>query len=148
MVSLPLDDYRDDAMLTAAASNALAQNITPPRTLEAAASDGNIWLTGVVQQGPHRRDAEMTIAPLPGVRGIADDVEIVSDAPGAAESPNVSARRWSGPHHVRRQRNIRARPATARSRSLATSCPGRSATRLSMRPGAARAPSRCAMRLK
>jgi osmotically-inducible protein OsmY len=47
-VALPDSDYRDDPMLTTAANNALALNVTVPAEIEASASDGNIWLTGTV----------------------------------------------------------------------------------------------------
>src|SRR6266513_2651251 len=41
-VVLPDSDYRDDAMLTTAANNALMQNITVPDGVEATAYDGNL----------------------------------------------------------------------------------------------------------
>jgi osmotically-inducible protein OsmY len=47
-VVLPPDDYRDDAMLTTAANNALALNVTVPDGVEATARDGNLTLTGTV----------------------------------------------------------------------------------------------------
>jgi osmotically-inducible protein OsmY len=84
MVSLPPSDYRDDPLLTTAANNALTQNVTLPRTLEASASEGNVWLTGWVPHGSQRQDAEMAIAPLPGVRSIADDIEVISDTAAVA----------------------------------------------------------------
>jgi osmotically-inducible protein OsmY len=83
MVALPADDYRDDPMLTTAANNALALNITVPGGVEATASDGNIWLTGTVSYGYQRAAAEQTIAGLTGVRNITDDIEIFSDAQAA-----------------------------------------------------------------
>src|SRR5579862_1351824 len=51
-VVLSDDDYRDDAMLTTAANNALAQNVTVPDGVEATAKDGNLTLTGSVKYGP------------------------------------------------------------------------------------------------
>ena len=48
-VVLPDADYRDDAMLTTAANNALALNITVPDGVEATARDGNLMLTGHVR---------------------------------------------------------------------------------------------------
>jgi BON domain len=42
MVVLPPGDCGDDAMLTTAASNAVALNITVPSGVEASASDGNV----------------------------------------------------------------------------------------------------------
>ena len=47
-VVLPDADFRDDAMLTTAANNALALNVTVPDGVEAAAEDGNLTLTGHV----------------------------------------------------------------------------------------------------
>ena len=50
-VALPDGDYRDDARLTTAANNALAQNVTVPDSVEAIAEDGNVTLTGMVSSG-------------------------------------------------------------------------------------------------
>jgi osmotically-inducible protein OsmY len=83
MVVLPAADYRDDAMLTTAANNALAQNVNVPAGLEASASDGDVWLTGMVSNGFERDAAEQAIAVLPGVRNIIDDIEIFSDVEAA-----------------------------------------------------------------
>jgi osmotically-inducible protein OsmY len=79
MVDLPVTDYRDDPMLTTAANNALALTVTVPGTVEASASDGNVWLTGTVGNRFQRDEAERSVAVLTGVRGIADDIEIFSD---------------------------------------------------------------------
>jgi osmotically-inducible protein OsmY len=48
-VVLPDGDYRDDAMLTTAANNALTLNVTVPDGIEATAVDGNVTLTGMVK---------------------------------------------------------------------------------------------------
>ena len=56
-VVLPPGNYRDDAMLTTAANNALAMNITVPDGVEATASDGNVELTGTVKHGLQRAAA-------------------------------------------------------------------------------------------
>jgi osmotically-inducible protein OsmY len=79
-VVLPPGDYRDDAMLTTAANNALAANITVPDTVEATAHDGNLTLTGTVQYGAQRGAAESAVARLTGVRNIRDDIAIWVDA--------------------------------------------------------------------
>src|SRR5712671_7315782 len=50
-VVLPDGDYRDDPMLTTAANNALALNVTAPDGVEATALDGNLILTGTVSYG-------------------------------------------------------------------------------------------------
>ncbi len=83
MVVLPASDDRDDPILTTAANNALALNITVPSGVEASASDGDIWLTGAVSYGFQRVAAEQTIAGLPGVRNIINDIEVFNDAEAA-----------------------------------------------------------------
>src|SRR3974390_2142344 len=57
-VVLPPGNERDDAMLTTAANNALALNITVPDGVEATAWDGNLQLTGTVGYGSQRAGAE------------------------------------------------------------------------------------------
>jgi len=79
-VVLPTGDYRDDAMLTTAANNALTMNITVPDGVEASAADGNVELTGIVKYGAQRDAAESAVAGLTGVRNIRDDIEIIHDA--------------------------------------------------------------------
>jgi osmotically-inducible protein OsmY len=79
-VVLPGEDYRDDAMLTTAANNALTLNITVPDGVEVAARDGNLTLTGAVEYGRQRKVAELAVAGLVGVRNIKDDIEISYDA--------------------------------------------------------------------
>jgi osmotically-inducible protein OsmY len=83
MVELPLADSRDDPMLTTAANNALALTVTVPGSVEASASDGNVWLTGMVGNRFQRDAAEQAVAGLTGVRGIVDDIEIFSDLEAA-----------------------------------------------------------------
>jgi osmotically-inducible protein OsmY len=75
-VVLSDSDYRDDAKLTTAANNALAANITVPDTVEAAAEDGNITLTGTVAYGTERAAAETAVSGLIGVRNVSNDIEI------------------------------------------------------------------------
>src|SRR5215471_14866900 len=79
-VVLPPGNYRDDAMLTTAANNALAMNITVPDGVEATAYDGNVELTGIVKHGPQRAAAELAVAGLTGVRNVRNDIEIGYDA--------------------------------------------------------------------
>ncbi len=79
-VVLPPGDYRDDAMLTTAANNALTLNVTVPDGVEATARDGNLTLTGTVTYGPQRTAAESAVAGLTGVRNIRNDIEIAYDA--------------------------------------------------------------------
>src|SRR5215467_13230478 len=71
-VVLPPGNYRDDAMLTTAANNALAANVTVPDGVEATAYDGNVELTGTVKHGPERTAAELAVAGLICVRNARD----------------------------------------------------------------------------
>ena len=79
-VVLPDEDYRDDAMLTTAANNALTLNVTVPDGVEATADDGNLTLTGAVEYGRQRKAAELAVAGLVGVRNVKDDIDISYDA--------------------------------------------------------------------
>jgi osmotically-inducible protein OsmY len=84
MVDVPFGNYRDDALLTTDANNALAMNVSvPPGSVVASASEGDIWLTGRVGNRFQRDAAEQAVAGLTGVRGIADDIEIFSDIEAA-----------------------------------------------------------------
>lgn len=83
MVDLPFADYRDDALLTTDANNALAMAVSVPRSVEASASEGDVWLTGMVGNRFQRDEAERAVAGMPGVRGIVDDIEIYSDLEAA-----------------------------------------------------------------
>ena len=78
-VVLPDADFRDDSMLTTAANNALALNVTVPDGVEATAQDGNLTLTGTVGFGAERSAAELAVAGLTGVRNVRDDIEISYD---------------------------------------------------------------------
>jgi len=79
-VVLPDEDYRDDAILTTTANNALTLNITVPDSVEATARDGNLTLTGAVKYGRQRKAAELAVAGLTGVRSVKDDIDISYDA--------------------------------------------------------------------
>ena len=79
-VVLPDADYRDDAMLTTAANNALTLNVTVPDGVEATARDGNLTLTGVVEYGRQREAAELAVAGLTGVRNVRNDIDVSYDA--------------------------------------------------------------------
>ena len=79
-VVLSDDHYRDDAMLTTSANNALTLNITVPDGVEATAVDGNVTLTGVVAYGKQREAAELAVSGLTGVRNVRDDIDISNDA--------------------------------------------------------------------
>jgi osmotically-inducible protein OsmY len=78
-VVLPDADFRDDAMLTTAANNALAQNVTVPDGVEATALDGNVTLTGTVSYGAERAAAETAVSGLIGLRNVRNDIEISYD---------------------------------------------------------------------
>ena len=79
-VVLPDNDYRDDAMLTTAANNALTLNITVPDGVEANARDGNLTLTGTAAYNSQRAAAELAVAGLTGIRNVRDDIDIAYDA--------------------------------------------------------------------
>ena len=79
-VVLPSGDYRDDAMLTTMANNALTLNISVPDGVEATAENGNLTLTGTVSYGTERTAAEDAVAGLTGVRNLSDDIMISNDA--------------------------------------------------------------------
>ena len=79
-VVLPDSDYRDDAMLTTAANNALTLNITVPDGVEATARDGNLTLTGTAAYNSQRAAAELAVAGLTGIRNVRDDIDIAYDA--------------------------------------------------------------------
>ena len=79
-VVLPDAGYRDDALLTTAANNALAASVVVPDGVEATASDGNLTLTGAVRFAAQRDAAELAVAGLTGVRNVRDDIEIIPDA--------------------------------------------------------------------
>ncbi len=76
-VVLPEGDYRDDAKLTTAANNALAQNVTVPDSVEATAADGNLTLAGTVSYGTQRAAAETAVSGLIGVRNVWNEIAIV-----------------------------------------------------------------------
>jgi len=82
-VVLPDQDFRDDAMLTTAANNALTLNVTVPDGVEATAEDGNVTLTGTVGYGQERAAAERAVSGLIGLRNVRNDIEVAYDA----ESP-------------------------------------------------------------
>ena len=82
-VVLPPDDYRDDAMLTTAANNALTLNVTVPDGVEATALDGNVTLTGTVGYGQERAAAERAVSGLVGLRNVRNDIEISYDVEDA-----------------------------------------------------------------
>jgi len=79
-VVLPPGDERDDPLLTTTANNALELDITVPDTVEAAAHNGNVTLTGTVRYGYQRTAAEARVAALTGVRNVKDDLMISWDA--------------------------------------------------------------------
>ena len=79
-VVLREEDYRDDAILTTAANNALVLNVTVPDGVEATARDGNLTLTGAVEYGRQRQAAELAVAGLVGDRNVKDDIDISYDA--------------------------------------------------------------------
>jgi osmotically-inducible protein OsmY len=79
-VTLPDANFRDDAMLTTAANNALTLDVTVPDSVEATAEDGNLTLTGTVEYAAERTAAERAVAGVTGVRNVWDEIEISYDA--------------------------------------------------------------------
>jgi len=75
-VVLPPGDVRDDAMLTTAANDALAANVTVPEGIEATARNGDLTLTGTVNYGSQRAAVEKAVRELTGVRNVKDDIEV------------------------------------------------------------------------
>ena len=96
-VVLPDKDFRDDAMLTTAANNALTLNVTVPDGVEATALDGNLTLTGTVSYGKERAAAELAVSGLIGVRNVRNDIEISYDVGTRSTSTCTSRRRWTAP---------------------------------------------------
>jgi osmotically-inducible protein OsmY len=78
-VVLPPGNVRDDAVLTTAANDALAANVTVPPGIEATARNGNLTLTGMVRSGSHRAAAERAVSGLRGLRGIRNEIEVTFD---------------------------------------------------------------------
>jgi BON domain len=78
-VVLAPEDYRDDAMLTTAANNALAAAATAPAGVEATAKNGNLTLTGAVKYLSQRADAESAVSDLAGARNVKDEIQLVFD---------------------------------------------------------------------
>ena len=78
-VVLPPESYRDDAILTTMANNALAASVSVPATVEATASNGNVMLSGTVRYGSERAAAELAVAGLTGVRNVGDEIDVTSD---------------------------------------------------------------------
>jgi len=79
-VVLPPGDYRDDHTLTTTANDALALNHAVRVSVEAAAANGCITLTGTVRDGSARTAAGLLVAGLTGVRGVKNNIEVRADA--------------------------------------------------------------------
>ena len=76
-VVLSDDDYRDDAMLTTSANNALTLNILVPYEVEATAVDGNtVTLTGHVRTWAEHDAAVSAAWMAGGVFEVRDDLAI------------------------------------------------------------------------
>ena len=93
-VVLPSGDYRDDAMLTTMANNALTLNIAVPDGVEATAENGNLTLTGTVSYGAERTAAEDAVAGLTGVRNLSDDIRSAT-TPTRSTSPCTCRTPWT-----------------------------------------------------
>ena len=88
-VVLPPGDYRDDAMLTTAANNALAASTAVPEGVEATAKNGNLTLTGAVKYPSQCAAAESAVGGLTGVRNINNEIGFVFDVDPADVNPLV-----------------------------------------------------------
>lgn len=88
-VVLPPGDYRDDAMLTTAANNALAASTAVPEGVEATARNGNLTLTGAAKYPSQCAAAESAVGGLTGVRNIKDEIGLVFDVDPADVNPLV-----------------------------------------------------------
>ena len=75
-VDLQPGDYRHDATLTTSANGALAVSVAVPDGVAATAHDGNIKLTGTVDNSSQRAAAEAVVAGLTGVRNIKNNITI------------------------------------------------------------------------
>src|SRR6476659_6284894 len=91
-VVLPSGDYRDDAMLTTMANNALTLNISVPDGVEATAENGNLTLTGTVSYGTERTAAEDAVA---GYALILDDSDVTVDTDGNTVTLSGHVRTWA-----------------------------------------------------
>ena len=78
-VRLPPGDYRDDAMLTTAANNALAASAAVPEGVEATARNGNLTLAGAVKFPSQSAAAESAVSDLTGVRHLRNKISFVFD---------------------------------------------------------------------
>jgi osmotically-inducible protein OsmY len=75
-VVLDVGHYRDDALLTTAANNALETDIMVPDEVEAIAQDGDITLSGTVSTGVQRTAAADAVSGLAGVRTVKNYIDI------------------------------------------------------------------------
>jgi osmotically-inducible protein OsmY len=75
-VVLDVGHYRDDALLTTAANDALETDIMVPDEVEAIAQDGDITLSGTVSTGVQRTAAADAVSGLAGVRTVKNYIDI------------------------------------------------------------------------
>ena len=79
-VALPARDHRDDSALTTTANDALELDIAVPDTVQATVRNGNVTLTGRVNYGVQRQEAEDAVAALTGVRNVKNKIQVSADA--------------------------------------------------------------------
>jgi osmotically-inducible protein OsmY len=89
-VVLAPENYRDDAMLTTSANNALAASTAVPDGVEAIAKDGNVTLSGLVDYRKQRLAAAAAVSGITGVRNIEDQIQVAYDVDPADVNQLVS----------------------------------------------------------
>jgi osmotically-inducible protein OsmY len=80
-VRLLNDDRRADADLRGAVLQALMLDGVVPGTVEAAADDGSVTLTGIANWHFQREEAESVASKVPGVVSIENEIELVPPPP-------------------------------------------------------------------
>ncbi len=76
-VLIPAQHQRTDADLRADVLRALALDVNIPSSVDAAARDGFVTLTGTVAGHHQRGEAELVCTSVPGVLGISDEITLV-----------------------------------------------------------------------
>lgn len=75
-VALPSRGYGDDAALAQIVNTALAADRAVPDGVRATAREGDVFLTGMVRDSAQRAAAEATVAGMPGVLSVTNQIEV------------------------------------------------------------------------